>query len=689
VHNIFGRGYTWEMNVRKFRRLVVFAVIALVAWGVAVLPRVTGASATQWGDDFFYDAYYHTRPVVSEKGREVVIVTADEESLNFMTDAHKWGWPWPRQVWGMVAGYCDQAGAKALVFDFIWAQPSARGLDDDQGFEDEIAKIKAPIIWGNEAKKDGTWGPFSPKIDNPIFGAVNVNNDKIYRRYNAAVMGKPSLAVAAVKAAGLPPKLPDDRRFMLHYYGPHDVAGETTFYFIPAAAVFSAITHPKEAEAAGFNKDVFKDKIVVFGTSAIGTYDLKSTPLSSIYPGAEVQATAIANMIQGDQAVPVAALWRFLAPLLSALLVTAGVIFPRRATLKTAAPVLVLAVILTIGILLFRGNTIRWFAPTDSLLALAIATPVAFAWTYFAEDRQRRFMLKALSKVVSPAIAEQLAQNPERLQLGTVRGELTLIFTDLANFTDLAETMDVQTLGKMLNRYLGEMSDQVLAHDGTLDKYIGDAVMCFWNAPLAQTDHAAQACRAALAMAKREREIAAELEQAAGSTGAAPKKIYTRIGINTTTAAVGFVGSSHLFNYTALGDGVNLGSRLEGANKIYGTRIMLSENTAKLVKDQFLLRRLDVLRVKGKKQPMAVFELIAERHDPADSTDARERVALYEAGLEAYERQQWELAEKKLLELLERFGQDGPSKTLLGRIAVFRQYPPGEDWDGVYVAKDK
>ena len=189
-------------------------------------------------------------------------------------------------------------------------------------------------------------------------------------------------------------------------------------------------------------------------------------------------------------------------------------------------------------------------------------------------------------------------------------------------------------------------------------------------------------------MAKREREIAPELE-AMMSSAAGTRHLFTRIGINTTPAAVGFVGSSHLFNYTALGDGVNFGSRLEGANKIYGTRILVSENTASLVKDQFLLRRVDVLRVQGKHQPMAVFELIAERGDPADTAEARERTALYETAFAAYQKQDWPTAGKILLELSQRFGEDGPSKTLLGRIGVFRDHPPEPGWDGVYIAKDK
>jgi adenylate cyclase len=178
-------------------------------------------------------------------------------------------------------------------------------------------------------------------------------------------------------------------------------------------------------------------------------------------------------------------------------------------------------------------------------------------------------------------------------------------------------------------------------------------------------------------MKHRERELAEEF-----SALARGKKVYTRIGINTTQAAVGFVGSSHLFNFTALGDGVNLASRLEGANKIYGTQILVSDNTASLVKELFVFRKLDTLRVKGKKQPMAVYELVAEAGKDGDTAAVREKIALYQS-------QQWDHAEKTLLELSEKFGQDAPATILQGRISKFRNDPPGGQWDGVYVASEK
>jgi adenylate cyclase len=354
---------------------------------------------------------------------------------------------------------------------------------------------------------------------------------------------------------------------------------------------------------------------------------------------------------------------------------------PRRVPLKVLAPALAVAGLIGLGVWLFHRHEIAWLPPVQGLVTIALGTLGAFAWTYFAEDRQRRFMLKALSKVVSPAVADQLAREPQRLALGTQHAELTILFTDLADFTAISEGMDVDKIGEMLNLYLGDLSDRVLATDGTLDKYIGDAIMCFWNAPLPQQDHAVRACRAALAMVAREREL-----QASFKAMGAPR-VFTRIGINTSLVAVGFVGSAHLFNYTVLGDGVNLASRLEGANKLYGTQILITEHTAKLVKDCFYVRKVDVLRVKGKREPMAVYELMGEKEHTPEKCG--KLAAHYEQAYAAYQQKRWDDSEKLCLEVFETFGEDGPSKALAKRISVYRQTPPADPWDGVYEAKEK
>jgi adenylate cyclase len=314
------------------------------------------------------------------------------------------------------------------------------------------------------------------------------------------------------------------------------------------------------------------------------------------------------------------------------------------------------------------------------IVALLVTIIGAFAWSYLTEDRDRRLVFKALSQYVSPEVAAEIQRNPDALRLGGERREMTVMFTDIQGFTDLSESMDSENLSRMLNFYLGEMSGVILDQNGTLDKYIGDAIMSFWNAPIPQADHAAMACRAALAMKDREAKIQPEL------AGFGAAGMLTRLGINTGPMVFGNMGAPQKFNYSVLGDSVNLGSRLEGANKLYGSRILIAESTAQLVKDGFVMRKLDLLRVKGKLKPIAVFELLSEGNPSADQSA---RIAEYERALTAYQAQKWDEAETILHGLQSRFPEDLPVAALLKRIAKLRHDPPGADWDGVYVAKDK
>jgi adenylate cyclase len=458
-----------------------------------------------------------------------------------------------------------------------------------------------------------------------------------------------------------------------------------------AALVIEAAIHvPARVKPIKQSRFPFKDKIVVIGATAQGTFDPHSSPLNDVYPGVEIQATAVENMLEGQQVSQFSPRLLKILPLLLAAAGVFGSIYPRRALVKLLIPAASLALLLGMGVLLFRQLHIWWLPPARSLLALMIATPAGFAYTYFIEDRQSRFMLGALRKVVSPAVADALSKDPEKLRLDTEPRIMTMLFTDLVNFTGRSESMKNQNqeLVSLLNAYFEVMSEEVIRQNGTLDKYIGDSIMCFWNAPQEQKDHAVLACRAALAMnARQNHEF--KIESQDGTVR--EYKLDTRIGINTDIANFGFVGSSHRISYTILSDGVNLASRLEGANKLYGTRILISNTTADLVKDRFHLRKLDLLQVKGKGTAIAVYELIAEKTDIKPSLDpsTEEVVSAYHDALANMQQRNWDLAEKILLESRDQFGDDPPSVALLKRIGKYRQNPPPENWDGSYEATDK
>jgi adenylate cyclase len=256
---------------------------------------------------------------------------------------------------------------------------------------------------------------------------------------------------------------------------------------------------------------------------------------------------------------------------------------------------------------------------------------------------------------------------------------MTILFSDIEHFTTISEKLSNEQLEKYMQLYLDEMSSQLLAEDATLDKFIGDAIMCFWNAPLDQNDHAVRACRAALRMHAHETTIQPQL-RALGV-----ERTHTRIGINTGRVFVGNIGSLQKMNYTVIGDKVNAANRLEAASKIYGSTILISDTTAALVRNQFLLRKIDRLRVRGKSEAIEIFELLAGISDA--SAAQRALVERYESALHVYSQRNFDQAEKLLVDLSRDFPDDGPAGVLLARVREFKNNPPHEDWDGTYESK--
>lgn len=643
-------------------------------------------------NDVLYDSFYRLRPAQDRTDGPVVLVVVDQHSLDIVDQQKQLGWPWPRQYWGDLIAYLQRSGAQAVGIDLLFSERSEYNgsWDDDADFAAAIDSARVPLVLGTVVSPDGKPGRFAPPVSkSPTFGATNITlpDDDASRSYVPFVSGKPSLAAALVtQSSANHPPIPA-QPFLLHYYGPDELpGGRHTFRYVPAVNLLTAALprkqplSPAEIQALGVDPAVFRGKFVIIGIIAAGGYDQKVSPLSAQCPGVELHATAVENLLAGQFVLPIGPGGTHAATFAVAFLAAAGAAVPRRAWAKILLPMLVLAAAVAAAAMLFHGEPIRWLAPATMIAAGLLSTGGGLAWSYFIEDRQRRFFLKALADCVSPAVADELARDPAKLRVGGERREMTVMFTDIAGFTELSSTLDAERLSQLINFYLDEMSEVVFAANGTLDKYVGDAIVTFWNAPIGQPDHAFAACRAALAMCQRERAIQPRLRELGAES------IYTRIGINTGAMAVGFVGSSRKLNYTVLGDAVNLGSRLEGANKIYGTRILLSEATALAVAGEFVVRRIDFLRVKGHPKPMPVYELM---NCAADGNGLKELAVQYEEALSAYEARSWESARAMLVEILEKFPQDEPSRVLLERAMLYAHDPPPADWDGSYAAKEK
>jgi adenylate cyclase len=329
----------------------------------------------------------------------------------------------------------------------------------------------------------------------------------------------------------------------------------------------------------------------------------------------------------------------------------------------------------------FLENAI-WIPIVNPLLTILLSFSAIYLYKYITEEKGKKFIKETFSHFVTHSVVEELLANPDKIKLGGEKKECTVFFSDVVGFTTIAEQLTPEALVRLLNEYLTQMTNIVFKYDGMLDKYEGDAIMAVFGAPITQEDHAYKACAAALEM----QEQLVKLRQLWGRQGRPP--LHARCGINSGLMVVGNMGSESRFDYTVMGDAVNLGARLEPANKQYGTRIMIGENTYQMTKEQVIVRELDLLRVKGKTEPVQVYELVGlvENGIPEKT---QQILNFFNRGFKNYLAQEWDLALKEFKQALNLNPKDGPSKTYIRRCEQFSKIPPREDWDGVFTLQTK
>jgi adenylate cyclase len=355
----------------------------------------------------------------------------------------------------------------------------------------------------------------------------------------------------------------------------------------------------------------FAGKVVIVGATAVGTHDLRSSPFSPAHAGTEINATVVDDILT-SRFLERPDWWKvfdLLAVLVLASLVAIGVARARAVAGLLFAAALFLGYVLFAGWLFARHGV--WLDVVHPLLALTLEYTGLSAYRFLSEERERRRVKAMFGQYVAPAVVEELLRDPGRLALGGEEKVLTVLFSDLEGFTSQCERRAPREMVGILGDYYERMTEEVFAQGGTLKEYVGDELMAFFGAPVEQPDHAARACAAALAM--RERRLALSAEWAA--MGRPP--LRARTGINSGPMLVGNLGSRYRFAYGVLGDQVNLGSRLEGLNRVYGTDILVGEGTARLVQPSFVLRELDLVRAKGKEQAVRVYELLARAGAPS------------------------------------------------------------------------
>jgi adenylate cyclase len=420
---------------------------------------------------------------------------------------------------------------------------------------------------------------------------------------------------------------------------------------------------------------------VLLGFTAAIYQDLHPTSFQSGYPGVETHATVIANILDQDFLTRPGEILLFDLLFMFALSLMLGIVLPRTRPVSGAlTAILCIAAIIGLAYYAFIGPKI-WLNIIYPSLLVITSYVVLTSYKYFTEEKHKKEIKMAFQHYVAPAVVDQMLGQIDHLHLGGERKQMTALFSDIRGFTTISERMNPEELVRFLNEYLSAMTQIVLQYEGTVDKYMGDAIMAFYGAPLEQPDHAIRACRTAVDMIARLKELGTEWQ-----TRSLPH-MDIGIGINSGEMSVGNMGSEERFDYTIMGDNVNLASRLEGINKQYGTSIVISQFTYQLIQNQpFTVRELDSVRVKGKLEPVTIYELIGYGTTNSHMQQALEH---FHDGLLAYKRRAWNQAIAQFQQALELRPNDYPAHLYLQRCEEYQQTPPPKNWDGVYTMKTK
>ncbi len=576
-------------------------------------------------------------------GPETVIAAIDEKSINKLGR-----FPWPRSVWGRVVDRLTEDGAKVIVFDVFFTEPENVESDDilqqairrssrvilpvvfdfsktgfkETGFTDKkldfmvpssyavvkhtdepFSALKASMVlptlyrFSSVAKSlahinmvpddDGElrWEILAIDYQGDYYAPIGLEAARLYRGLNTEDLALDYHGEISLGDTSIP--IDEHGRMLINYRGPTG-----TF---PTYSISDILDRTLPAST-------FKDKIVLIGATAIGIYDLRVTPFSNNLPGIEKHASVVDNILHGDfiryteVSVPV---------LIILFAVVLGLSIPRLGAKAGAALFLVLfAGYLGFVYYLFVSRGI-WFNLVYPGSALFFGYTSQTAYRFFMEERRAREIRKMFSSYVSKRIVDELIRDPSKAKLGGDRKEITVLFSDIRGFTSFSEKHQPEEVVSLLNEYLGAMTEIVFEYEGTLDKFVGDAVMALWGAPIGQTDHAERAVRCALAMIAKLKQLQAKWASEGRYV------IDIGIGINTGDMVVGNMGAEgKKMDYTVIGDNVNLGARLEGLTRKYNNHIIISEYTYERVKDIVEAKELDSVTVKGKEKPVVVYDLV-------------------------------------------------------------------------------
>jgi adenylate cyclase len=632
---------------------------------------------------------------------EVAVILIDEASLRAM-DPLVGRWPWPRSVQADVIDFLALGNPRAIVFDILFSEADATA--DDQRLAQASADA-GNVIHAMQLYRDSEDEVNSSMLDRPLpaaalvhavgqgsdssnnvfslplpgllqasaaLGVVTTDPDKdgVYR-HSRLWHDYQGHRFASLGAAPLPPAKYENLAadLQVNYYGHMDT------YSMSGVLASAQQLLNGEVDNLMVDPFEFQDKIVFIGASAVGLEDLKTTPLAANTPGVVLHASVTANLLSGDLLKAAPHGFTLASVIVAALLVCLLVLNFNSIWLKSLAPLVCASLYVVLAWSAFRQNLVLEMAPP--LLAMVLAAVFSSTYLLFTEGRDKRRVRTMLGQYVSPAVLSTVVDTYEdhlSAEVGSEE-ELSILFSDIRGFTSMSEAMPPDKVVEMLNHYFSAMTEAIFERRGTIDKFIGDAIMAFWGAPLREAQHADLALQAAMEMHARLKQVNEWLQAHDYPL------IQVGIGIHTGPVILGNIGSVQKLDYTIIGDNVNLASRLEGLTKQYGATIVISEMTYHKLQQPVPCYVLDLVRVKGKQVPIRIYAPILD----LEQGDAERQAELCQRAFDAYLQQQWQAA----VDLYQQLPEGVLRSTFAERCRSYQQQPPEQGWDGVFTMTSK
>ena len=681
--------------MKKLNQTTYAIIFSLISFTIGTILFCNGTF------NFLENKIYDNRMIVtsnlSTPSDDICFIGVDQESINEALRTKNWSWPWPRAAYGQIVDFMNEGNASNVIFDVFFTEPSIYGKEDDIAFANScklFGKVVQTFFQNNDDNKTALYPIREIRKSAALIGNITSAKDsddiirrarlsQYFRQIEVPALGITPILLQANNQQEVLKKIKKeipllkDNTVRLRFRG--DINRYVHYSAIDIIQSWEDYQNGKEPFIHPSN---FENCTVFFLLYAPGLYDICSSPISKVYPGAGIHITMLDNYLQNDFIKEVPMWINILFLLICAFSGTLIILITKKH--ESSSKIIIFSIITTIliplliiliGYGLFCINIfIQIIAP---LFCFIFSFLESIFYSYATEGKQRRFIKTAFTQYLSPSVINQLLINPDKLKLGGEKRRISMFFSDIQGFTSISEPLSPEQLTDLLNKYLSEMSDIILKNNGTIDKYEGDAIIAFWNAPLDTNNHELKAIETAIECQKRLDELNPEFTKISGHP------LFTRIGINTGDAVVGNMGSSKRFDYTMFGDSVNLASRLEGLNKEFGTKILCTEETiTNAIKQGSSLqfRLIAYAKVIGKDKSVPVYTPLTQE----DYSNHEEEIKTFEKGLELFVAGKFN--EAKII--FSENTKDLPSIKYAQRCDYLIKNPPSQ-WKGEWQALSK